>query len=195
MYEYFKGKLVTKAPTHVVIDVGGIGYYLHISLTTFAQIKEQETCKLYVSLQIREDAHNLYGFATEGERHLFHHLISVSGIGPNTGRMMLSSITPEEIQQAIVEGQVQVIQKIKGIGPKTAQRVILELQDKLKKQGPHALIPLPVVKSSAMDEALAALTMLGFNKTQAEKALQAVSSTQPEAASVEELIKQSLKRL
>ena len=135
MYEYFKGKLVTKAPTHVIIDVGGVGYYLHISLTTYSQIKDQEECKLFASFQVREDAQTLYGFATEGERHLFHHLISVSGIGPNTGRMMLSSITPEEIQQAIVNGQVQVIQKIKGIGPKTAQRVILELQDKLKETG------------------------------------------------------------
>lgn len=194
MYEYFKGKLITKAPTHVILEVGGIGYYLHISLTTFSQIKDQEECKLYISFQVREDAHTLYGFATEGERHLFHHLISVSGIGPNTGRMMLSSITPEEIQQAIVEGQVQVIQRIKGIGPKTAQRVILELQDKLKKQGPNALIPLPVVKSSAVEEALAALTMLGFNKPQAEKALRAVSSDQEEA-SVEDLIKLALKRL
>jgi len=134
MYEYFKGKLVVKAPTHVVLDVSGIGYYLHISLTTYSQIKDQEDCKLYASFQVREDSQTLYGFATEAERHLFHHLISVSGIGPNTGRMMLSSITPEEIQQAIVSGQVNVIQKIKGIGPKTAQRVILELQDKLKKQ-------------------------------------------------------------
>lgn len=194
MYEYFKGKLITKSPTHVIIDVGGIGYYLHISLTTYARIKDQEECKLFASFQVREDSHTLYGFATEGERHLFHHLISVSGIGPNTGRMMLSSITPEEIQQAIVEGQVQVIQKIKGIGPKTAQRVILELQDKLKKQGPHALIPLPITKSSVMEEALAALTMLGFNKQKVEKTLQAVSAGNPDA-SVEELIKLSLQRL
>lgn len=192
MYEYFKGKLVTKAPTHVIIDVGGVGYYLHISLTTYSQIKDQEECKLFASFQVREDAQTLYGFATEGERHLFHHLISVSGIGPNTGRMMLSSITPEEIQQAIINGQVQVIQKIKGIGPKTAQRVILELQDKLKKQGPNALIPLPMTKSSAVEEALAALAMLGFNKQQAEKAVQAVSDT---GLSVEDLIKLALKRL
>src|SRR5690606_24537081 len=194
MYEYFKGKLVFKAPTHVVLEVGGIGYYLHISLTTYSQIKDQEECKLFASFQVREDAQTLYGFATEGERHLFHHLISVSGIGPNTGRMMLSSITPEEIQQAIINGQVQVIQKIKGIGPKTAQRVILELQDKLKKQGPNALIPLPVTTSSAVEEALAALTMLGFSKQQAEKALHAVSATDTDL-SVEDLIKLALKRL
>lgn len=194
MYEYFKGKLVFKAPTHVVLEVGGIGYYLHISLTTFSQIKDLEECKLFASFQVREDSQTLYGFATEAERHLFEHLISVSGIGPNTGRMMLSSITPEEIQQAIVAGQVNVIQKIKGIGPKTAQRVILELQDKLKKQGPDALIPLPVSKTSAVEEALTALVMLGFGKPQADKALQAIHSADPDQT-VEQLIKAALKRL
>ncbi len=194
MYEYFKGKLVFKAPTHVIIEVGGIGYYVHISLTTYSQIKDQEDCKLFISFQVREDSQTLFGFATEGERHLFHHLISVSGIGPNTGRMMLSSITPEEIQQAIVAGQVNVIQKIKGIGPKTAQRVILELQDKLKKQGPDALIPLVLSKPTSSEEALSALVMLGFPKPQAEKALQAILVAEPNL-SVEQLIKAALKRL
>ena len=194
MYEYFKGKLVFKAPTHVILEVGGIGYYLHISLTTFSQIKDMEDCKLFASFQVREDSQTLYGFATEAERHLFEHLISVSGIGPNTGRMMLSSITPEEIQQAIIAGQVNVIQKIKGIGPKTAQRVILELQDKLKKQGPDALIPLPISKSSTIEEALTALVMLGFAKPAADKALQAIHASDPEQ-SVEQLIKAALKRL
>jgi len=167
---------------------------VHISLTTFSQIKDQEDCKLFISFQVREDSQTLFGFATEAERHLFHHLISVSGIGPNTGRMMLSSITPEEIQQAIVAGQVNVIQKIKGIGPKTAQRVILELQDKLKKQGPDALIPLVVSKPSSVEEALTALVMLGFPKQQAEKALQVITTTDPDLT-VEQLIKAALKRL
>ncbi|MFZ4263103.1 Holliday junction branch migration protein RuvA [Sphingobacterium sp. HJSM2_6] len=194
MYDYFKGKLVIKAPTHVVMEVGGIGFYLHISLTTYSQIKDQEDCKLYASFIVREDSHTLYGFATEAERHLFHHLISVSGIGPNTGRMMLSSITPEEIQQAIIAGQVAIIQKIKGIGPKTAQRVILELQDKLKKQGPDALLPLVISKPSAVDEALSALVMLGFPKQQAEKVLQSLDDASSEQT-VEQLIKAALKKL
>lgn len=194
MYDYFQGKLVFKAPTHVVLEVGGIGYYIHISLTTFSLIKEQENCKLYISFQVREDAHTLYGFATEGERHLFNHLISVSGIGPNTGRMMLSSATPEELQSAIVNGQVALVQKIKGIGPKTAQRLILELQDKLKKQGDHALLPLPVSKQSVPDEALSALVMLGFAKNQVEKVLTTLVQT-TENLSVEDLIKQALKKL
>lgn len=194
MYDYLNGKLVFKAPTHVILDVGGIGYHVHISLTTYSQIKDQESCKLFISFQVREDSQTLYGFATEGERQLFNHLISVSGIGPNTGRMMLSSITPEEIQSAIINGQVEVMQKIKGIGPKSAQRVILELQDKLKKQGPDALIPLAVTKQSAPNEALSALVMLGFGKPQAEKVLNSLVANDPEQT-VEQLIKSALKRL
>jgi len=194
MYDYFNGKLVFKAPTHVILEVGGIGYHIHISLTTYSLIKDQENCKLFISFQVREDAHTLYGFATEGERHLFNHLISVSGIGPNTGRMMLSSSTPEEIQSAIVNGQVALIQKIKGIGPKTAQRVILELQDKLKKQGDDALLPLPIARQSVPDEALSALVMLGFGKSQVEKVLSSIVQTN-EALTVEQIIKLALKKL
>src|SRR5690606_2372771 len=194
MYDYFNGKLVFKAPTHVILEVGGIGYYIHISLTTYTLIKDHENCKLFISFQVREDSHTLYGFATEGERHLFNHLISVSGIGPNTGRMMLSSSTPEEIQSAIVNGQVAMIQKIKGIGPKTAQRVILELQDKLKKQGDDALLPLPIAKQSVPEEALTALVMLGFAKNQVEKVLASIVQTS-ESLSVEQIIKLALKKL
>lgn len=193
MYEYFNGKLAYKAPTHVVIDVSGIGYYVHISLYTFSQIKDQENCKLFISLQVREDSHTLYGFATEGEKKLFENLISVSGIGPNTGRMILSSNTPDEIQSAIVNGQVALIQKIKGIGPKTAQRLILELQDKLKKQGFEALAA-PIQSQSVPDEALSALVMLGFNKAAAEKVLNAILKTENDL-SVEDMIKLALKRL
>lgn len=194
MYEYFDGKLAFKAPTHVILDVNGVGYYIHISLTTYSQIKDVESCKLFISFQVREDAHTLYGFATERERHLFNHLISVSGIGPNTGRMMLSSITPEEIQHAIVQGQVAVIQKIKGIGPKTAQRVILELQDKLKKEGPNALLPLPTESLSATEEAVSALIMLGFAKTQVEKVVQGIVTIESNL-SIEQTIKLALKKL
>lgn len=193
MYEYFNGKLAYKAPTHVVLDVSGIGYYVHISLYTFSQIKDQENCKLFISLQVREDSHTLYGFATEGEKKLFENLISVSGIGPNTGRMILSSNTPDEIQSAIVNGQVALIQKIKGIGPKTAQRLILELQDKLKKQGFEALAT-PIQSQSIPDEALSALVMLGFNKAAAEKVLNAILKTENDL-SVEDMIKLALKKL
>lgn len=193
MYEYFNGKLAYKAPTHVIIDVSGIGYYVHISLYTFSQIKDQENCKLFISLQVREDSHTLYGFATEGEKKLFENLISVSGIGPNTGRMILSSNTPDEIQSAIVNGQAALIQKIKGIGPKTAQRLILELQDKLKKQGVETL-STTIQSQSVPDEALSALVMLGFNKVAAEKVLNTILKTESNL-SVEDMIKLALKRL
>lgn len=195
MYEYLDGQLVFKSPTHVIIDVGGVGYHVHISLTTFSQVKEVERCKLFISFQVREDSQTMYGFATESERHLFNHLISVSGIGPNTGRMMLSSSTPEEIQQAIVQGQVAVIQRIKGIGPKTAQRVILELQDKLKKEGPNALLLDHAPRSqSSHEEATSALIMLGFPKPQVEKVMQQILLASDDH-SVEGLIKAALKKL
>ncbi len=193
MYAYLNGKLAYKAPTHIILDVGGVGYHVHISLHTYSQIKDVEQCKLYISFQVREDAHTLYGFADEGERRLFEHLISVSGIGPGTGRMILSSITPEEIQAAIINGNVPLIQRIKGIGPKTAQRLVLELQDKLKKQGGDTLIALPR-QQSIPEEALSALIMLGFARTQAEKVLSTIISGTPDLT-VEALIKEALKRL
>lgn len=193
MYEYLNGKLTYKAPTHVVLDVGGVGYHIHISLHTYAQIKDVEQCKLYISFQVREDAHTLYGFAEEGERRLFDHLISVSGIGPGTGRMILSSVSPDEIQSAIIQGNVPLIQRIKGIGPKTAQRMVLELQDKLKKQGPDALLAVPK-HQSVPEEALSALVMLGFARTQAEKTLAGIVQESPDLT-VEALIKEALKKL
>ena len=194
MYAYINGKLVFKCPTYVVIDAGGIGYHINISLNTYAELEEKENCKLYTWLHVKEDAHTLYGFFEEGERRLFLHLISVSGIGPNTGRMILSSITPSEIQTAIVKGDVPLIQRIKGIGPKSAQRMILELQDKLKTEGPDSLISMPV-HNTAKDEALSALVMLGFNKNIAEKALESAIKASAENLSVEALIKIALKSL
>lgn len=194
MYAYIDGKLAFKCPTFVVLEAGGIGYQIHISLNTYAQLPDQERCKLYTWLHVKEDAHTLYGFADEGERRLFLHLISVSGIGPNTGRMMLSSITPQEIQTAIVKGDVPLIQRIKGIGPKSAQRLILELQDKLRKEGPDSLISVPETHT-VRDEALAALTMLGFAKNAAEKALDQAINAENDSLSVEALIKIALKSL
>jgi len=194
MYDYIDGKLAFKCPTYVVIDAGGVGYHINISLHTYSAIRDQERCKLFTWLHVKEDAHTLYGFFGEGERRLFLHLISVSGIGANTGRMILSSITPEEIQAAIVKGDVPLIQRIKGIGPKSAQRMILELQDKLKKEGPDSLISVPQ-HTTAKEEALSALVMLGFNKAVAEKALSQAISNSSENLSVEQLIKIALKSL
>ena len=194
MYAYIDGKLAFKCPTYVVIDAGGIGFQINISLNTYGAIQDTERCKLYTWLHVKEDGHTLYGFYEEGERRLFLHLISVSGIGPNTGRMILSSITPSEIQTAIVQGDVPLIQRLKGIGPKSAQRMILELQDKLKKEGPDSLINMPS-HNTAKDEALSALVMLGFAKNVAEKSLDTAIKTGSENLSVEQLIKIALKNL
>lgn len=194
MYAYIDGKLTYKSATHVVIEAGGVGYHINISLNTYAALKDQERQKLYTWLQVKEDAHTLYGFADEGERKLFLHLISVSGIGAGTARMMLSSITPAEIQTAIIRGDLPLIQRIKGIGAKSAQRLVLELQDKLKKEGPDALISVPQ-HHTRKEEALAALVMLGFARNAAEKALETIITKTNEEMSVEQLIKAALKSL
>lgn len=194
MIHHIKGKLVQKTPTHIVVEASGVGYFVNISLHTYAQIAEQESVLIYTHLNIREDAHVLYGFFDESERRLFTHLISVSGIGPNTARMMLSSISPQEIQEAIVRGDVALVQRIKGIGPKSAQRLILELQDKLKKEGSDTLLSAPL-NNTAKEEALSALIMLGFAKTGAEKVLDQIIRSEGNALSVEYLIKSALKNL
>src|ERR1700743_1113254 len=194
MYAYIDGKLVFKSAAFVVIDAGGVGYHINISLNTYSRLGDAERCKLFTWLHVKEDAHTLYGFIDEGERRLFLHLISISGIGPNTGRMMLSSVTPEEIQNAIVSGNVSMIQRIKGIGPKSAQRIVLELQDKLKKEGPETLIHMPVNKT-AKDEALSALVTLGFAKQAAEKVLDQELAKNSGNLTVEQLIKFALKSL
>jgi len=194
MYAYIDGKLVFKSPAYVVIDAGGVGYHINISLNTYSQLGNKERCKLFTWLHVKEDAHTLYGFIDEGERRLFLHLISVSGIGPNTGRMMLSSITPNEIQMAIVNGNVSLIQRIKGIGPKSAQRLILELQDKLRREGPDTLVPVQINKT-AKDEALSALVMLGFTRNAVEKVLEQEMNKTNDDLTVEQLIKSALKSL
>ncbi|RZK16294.1 MAG: Holliday junction branch migration protein RuvA [Pedobacter sp.] len=194
MYAYIDGKLTFKNPAFVVVEAGGIGYHINISLNTYSALGDAERCKLYTWLHVKEDAHTLYGFADEGERRLFLHLISVSGIGPNTGRMILSSITPVEIQTAIVQADLPLIQRIKGLGAKTAQRLVLELQDKLKKEGADSLISMPQ-HNTVKDEALSALVMLGFAKQTAEKTIDQILKGTEGMLSVEQLIKQALKKL
>jgi Holliday junction DNA helicase RuvA len=194
MYAYIDGKLVFKNAAFVVIDAGGVGYHINISLNTYSKLGNNERCKLFTWLHVKEDAHTLYGFIDEGERRLFLHLISISGIGPNTGRMMLSSVTPEEIQNAIISGNVSLIQRIKGIGPKSAQRIILELQDKLKKEGSDTLSPAPLNKT-VKEEALSALVMLGFVRNAAEKVIEQELNRNSGDMTVEQLIKGALKSL
>ncbi|MBC8051522.1 MAG: Holliday junction branch migration protein RuvA [Sphingobacteriaceae bacterium] len=194
MYAYIDGKLTFKCPTFVVIEANGVGYQINISLSTYSKLDTTERCKLYTWLHVKEDAHTLYGFADESEKRLFLHLISVAGIGPNTGRMILSSVTPDEIQIAIVKGDVSQMQRIKGIGPKSAQRLILELQDKLKKEGIETFSAEPQYKT-VKDEALSALVMLGFAKNLAEKTLDNAIKISTDSLSVEQLIKIALKTL
>ena len=194
MFAYIDGKLTFKCPTYIVVEAGGVGYHVNISLNTYSALANTERCKVYTWLHVKEDAHTLYGFADEGERTLFLHLISVSGIGPATCRMMLSSITPAEIQAAIISADVVLIQRIKGIGAKTAQRLILEWQDKLKKEGPDSLISTPK-NTTTREEALSALVMLGFGKQVAEKAIDNAMNKSEEDLTVEQMIQIALKNL
>src|SRR5688572_25231951 len=146
MIAYIDGKLTFKDPTFVIIDVGGIGYQIRISLSTYAQLQEGERCKLFTYLHIKEDAHTLYGFSDPAEKNVFLHLISISGVGPGTGLMIISSLSVAEIQQAIVREDVRTIQQVKGIGAKTAQRIILELKDKFRKESPADVVAYGAVQ-------------------------------------------------
>ena len=194
MITQLQGKLVEKNPTNVVIDCNGVGYFVNISLNTYAALPEGEAIKLYTYLQIKEDAHTLYGFLTKAEREVFILLISVSGVGAGTARTMLSSLTAAQARNAIVNGEVATIQSVKGIGAKTAQRVVLDLKDKMLKLQDFADAPISAV-STHKEEALAALEVLGFVRKQAEKVVDKIVQAVPESLSVEDIIKQALKSL
>jgi Holliday junction DNA helicase RuvA len=196
MISYVSGKLAFKDPTYVIIDVGGLGYQVKISLQTYSKIKDEEQVRLLTFLHIKEDAHTLYGFKEEDEKRLFLLLIGINGVGPNTGLMILSSLNTEEIEHAILSGDVATIQHVKGIGVKTAQRIILELKDKVGKSGSEASVSaLGFLKSSnkVREEALQALITLGFQKTAAEKNIASVLKKTVGEISLEDLIKASLK--
>jgi len=193
MITHIQGKLVQKNPTDVVIDCNGVGYLLNISLHTYSQIPEQENIKLYTHLQVREDSHTLFGFSSLAEREIFRLLISVSGIGASTARTMLSALTPKQVREGIAAENVGLIQSIKGIGLKTAQRTIIELKDKILKV--YDIDEVSVSQNNtAKDEALSALEVLGFNKKQAERAIDKFMASQPKA-NVETVIKEALKSL
>lgn len=193
MYEYIKGILVEAAPAYAIVECGGIGYFVHISVNTYSQISAEKTVVLYIHLIVREDAHLLYGFFSKEERRVFRLLISVSGVGANTANVMLSSMTVNEIAGAIMTENVNAIKSVKGIGLKTAQRVIIELKDKISTAGITGDATLGVT-STIQEEALSALMMLGFVKGQASKVLDKVVAGGG-ITSVEELIKQALKQL
>lgn len=192
MYIFISGTVVEKNPTYVIIDNQGIGYFINITLNTFTAIGEQSEIKLYVHLAIREDAHILYGFYTEEERSLFLQLITVSGVGCNTARLILSSLTVKETIDAILNNDIRTIQSVKGIGAKTAQRIIVDLHDKVLKLNIPESEKTPSSYNTLKEEALSALMVLGFNKSSIEKTLDKLLS-QMNNPNVEQLIKEALK--
>lgn len=198
MISQLKGNLDFKSPTYVLVDCNGVGYECQISLHTYGLLPDSGAVKLFTHLSIKEDAHTLYGFCEESERKLFRLLISVSGVGPNTARVILSSATADEIARAIASDNAVFLQKMKGIGAKTAQRIIIELKDKVYKEelaNPGVLFSSSSSHNKNTEEALSALVVLGFARPLAEKAVQAVVKEVGDTASIETLIKQALKKL
>ncbi len=191
MINHLYGKLIEKNPAYVIIECAGVGYFVNISLHTYSSLPEKEDCTIFTHLQINEDAHTLFGFAEEEERKLFRSLISVSGVGASTARMILSSMNPTEIAACILNGDVARLKTVKGIGEKTAQRMILELKDKLKKDGPAKSF---VTHLKVKDEAVSALLTLGFQRQSVDKTIDHLLRQQP-AMSVEELIRNALKAM
>lgn len=197
MIYYLEGKLAEITPTNLVIDCGGVGYLVHITLHTYAQISKKQSAKILTYLSIKEDAHTLYGFFDNDERELFLQLIMVNGVGCNTARMMLSSMNTTEMRSAILNGNLALLKSIKGIGEKTAQRIIIELKDKVgKANAPQSTLTALLSHNKNRDEALQALSMLGFVKLQSEKALDRVVKLNAGAElTVEQLIKQALNNM
>lgn len=193
MIDHLNGRLVEKHPTHLVVECGGVGYLVHISLNTYGTLPEGEQLRIFTHLQVREDAHTLFGFSTQAERDIFLLLLSVSGVGASTARTMLSSMTPAQVRDAIASGDVPSIQAVKGIGSKTAQRVILDLKDKVLK-----IYDLDEVSHKSdntyREEALSALEVLGFPRKQSEKVVGKALEQDP-GLSVEGIIKHALKNL
>jgi len=193
MITHLRGKLVEKNPTEIVVECGGVGYLVHISLHTYSLLPSEEAVSIYTHLQVKEDSHSLYGFMEVSERAIFRLLISISGIGANTARTMLSSLSPEELRDAIAASNVGTIQSVKGIGLKTAQRVIIELKDKILKIYDLEELSTPLDNTNK-EEALSALEVLGFARKQSEKMVEKILKASP-SLSVEDIIKQTLKGL
>jgi holliday junction DNA helicase RuvA len=192
MYAYLEGKISYKSPSLVHIDVQGVGYEVNITLQTYSKLQDLDRCLLYTHLQIREDAWVLYGFAEEQERATFRQLLSINGVGAVTARIILSSLTPEELERAIAMEDVKTLEKVKGIGAKTAQRIILELKGKLAKTGATAIMPVPA-HNTTLEDALNALVNLGISRNMAEAAVKKVQGV--EQMQVEDIIKQALRAL
>lgn len=196
MITYLKGRLAFKDPTHLVVDVGGVGYEIKISLITYSQVKDKEDILIQTYLHVKEDSHTLFGFYEASEKKRFLDLLSINGVGPSTALMILSSLDAKELQAAIVQEDVKTIQSVKGIGGKTAQRIILELKDKMKKEGllDKSIEIQPRFDNTLRSEALSALTTLGINKSAAEKTVDKILKEYGEELKLEELIKLALKQ-
>ena len=196
MYAFIGGKLASKTPTAVVVENNGIGYLLHISLYTYQQIESLDEVRLWTQLIVKEDSHTLYGFIDEIERLLFNQLISVSGIGPNTARLILSAMTPQETQNAIMSEDLVAFKKVKGVGPKTAKRLMVELKDKIMKTASKEAVLIPgKTSNSSKEEALIALTTLGYQRNQALQVIQKITQSGASPENTEEWIRAALKEL
>ena len=194
MYAYLQGKFSYKSPAQVYIDVNGVGYEVNISLNTYSNIQQMNEGRLYIYMQVKEDAHVLYGFSEKEEKEIFLLLISVSGVGASTARMMLSSIKPEEVSKAILQGNVKLLEGVKGIGKKTAERLVLELKDKVGKHLSTSESTI-AVNNSIDQDALNVLMALGISRNQAELSIQKIIRLEPEISNLEELIKKALKAI
>ena len=194
MYAYLEGKFTLKNPAQVYVDIHGVGYELNISLNTYAHVQNLEQGKLYTYLQIKEDGHTLYGFFDKGEKEMFIQLISVSGVGAATARMMLSHLKPDEVSKAIVQNNVKLLESVKGIGKKTAERLVLELRDKVNKAANDLTIPA-TAGNRLQQDALNALVSLGISRPQAETAIQKIIQVDSDITNLEELIKKALKAI
>lgn len=194
MYEYISGKVAELAPTYAVIEAAGVGYYINISLQTFSAIEHCAEARLYVHFVVREDAQTLYGFAAKEERELFRALISVSGVGGNTARTILSTYSPSELRNIIATENAVLLKNVKGLGLKTAQKIIVELSGKMAVMGQSVSAAPSSVASGIYDEAMAALTMLGFQRAASDKVLKAILKESPSIA-VEEAVRQALRRM
>jgi holliday junction DNA helicase RuvA len=194
MYAYLQGKFIEKTPAQVYVDVNGVGYEVNISLNTYSHIQHLEQGKLFTHLQVKEDGHVLFGFFDKAEKEIFLLLIGISGVGAATARMMLSSLKPEEVSRAIVQNNVKLLESVKGIGKKTAERLVLELKDKLSKQPINGTIS-PYLGNSLEQDALNALIALGISRQQAETSIQKIIIAEPSVSKLEDLIKKALKAI
>ena len=194
MYAYLQGKFTYKSPAQVYVDVNGVGYEVNISLNTYSHIQDLEQGKLFTHLQVKEDAHLLFGFFDKQEKDMFVMLTGISGVGAATARMMLSALKPEEVSLAVVQSNVKLLESVKGIGKKTAERLVLELKDKLGKNVNDANVSM-LLGNSLEQDALNALTALGISKVQAENAIQKIIRAEPTVTQLEDLIKKALKAI